>query len=73
MCAACNPMCLGVLAHVAHAEDEGLGGRAVPLEQVDHARRHDALVDVLMAGLDVALARAHDHGKGGEHAAQRVL
>jgi hypothetical protein len=47
MCEACNPMYLNVLAHVAHAEDKGLCGRAVPLEQVDHARRHYTFVDVL--------------------------
>ena len=27
----------------------------------------------LVAGLDVALARTHDHGEGGEHASQGVL
>mmetsp|Transcript_7366 Transcript_7366/g.18305 ORF Transcript_7366/g.18305 Transcript_7366/m.18305 type:complete len:332 (-) Transcript_7366:273-1268(-) len=55
---------------VAHAEDEGL---VVGAEEVDHACGHRALVHVLVARLHVALARAHHHGEGREHAAQRVL
>mmetsp|Transcript_59378 Transcript_59378/g.142495 ORF Transcript_59378/g.142495 Transcript_59378/m.142495 type:complete len:526 (-) Transcript_59378:1197-2774(-) len=50
-----------------------LRGACVRLLELNDALGHDALVDALGAGLDVALARAHDHGEGGEHAAQRVL
>jgi hypothetical protein len=45
----------------------------VRLLELDDALGHDALIDALGAGLDVALARAHHHREGREHALEVVL
>mmetsp|Transcript_34643 Transcript_34643/g.81797 ORF Transcript_34643/g.81797 Transcript_34643/m.81797 type:complete len:306 (+) Transcript_34643:59-976(+) len=50
-----------------------LRGACVRLLELNDALGHDALVDALGAGLDVALARTHHHREGREHALQVVL
>ena len=54
-------------------KEGGVRACIIRLLELDDALGHDALVDSLGAGLDVALARAHHHREGRQHALQVVL